>query len=323
MIFIPDDRPFVSFYRLRARGFLNAVSGRREFEGALIRLENGFGCLHPWPELGDPPLARCLTDLAGPRNRAIVRRALRCVQYDATARSHEESLFEDLEVPLSHATLSAPDPLALDAAVAAGFGVIKLKCAGEARREAEFLAAMAGEYPALRWRLDFNESATAGGAAAFLNGLPMAVRRALDFVEDPCPYAEGEWQELRRLTGVCLAVDREASPQTAAAKVLVIKPAVDEPLPLVEAALRNRQRVIVTSYMDHPLGQTFAAWEAARMGLQYPGLPGVCGLQTHHLFEPDAFAELLGPWQPAFRPPPGTGLGFDDLLESLTWTRNY
>ena len=45
----------------------------------------------------------------------------------------------------------------------------------------------------------------------------------------------------------------------------------------------NRQRVVLTSYMDHPLGQTFAAWEAARLGLQFPGLVGVCGLQTHHL----------------------------------------
>jgi len=323
MIFIPDDKPHISLYRLRAKGFLNAVSGRREFEGALIRLEGGFGCLHPWPELGDPPLAKCLADLAGPRRWPVVRRALRCVQYDAAARSHEDSLFEELEVPRSHATLVATDPVALDEAVAAGFEIVKLKCHGEARQEAAFLAAMAAEYPALRWRLDFNESATVTQMAAFLTNLPVPVRRALDFVEDPCPYATGEWLELRRLTGVCLAVDREAGPQATGAKVLVIKPAVDEPLPLAEAALLHHQRVILTSYMDHPLGQAFAAWEAGRLGLQFPGLPGVCGLQTHHLFEPDAFAELLGPWSPAFRPPPGTGLGFDDLLESLPWTRNY
>lgn len=268
-------------------------------------------------------MAKCLADLAGPRRWPVVRRALRCVQYDAAARSHEDSLFEELEVPRSHATLVATDPVALDEAVAAGFEIVKLKCHGEARQEAAFLAAMAAEYPALRWRLDFNESATVAQMAAFLTNLPVAVRRALDFVEDPCPYATGEWLELRRLTGVCLAVDREAGPQATGAKVLVIKPAVDEPLPLAEAALLHHQRVILTSYMDHPLGQAFAAWEAGRLGLQFPGLPGVCGLQTHHLFEPDAFAELLGPWSPAFRPPPGTGLGFDDLLESLPWTRNY
>lgn len=323
MIFLPDDKPQISLYRLRAKGFLNAVSGRREFEGALIRLGGGYGCIHPWPELGDPPLAKCLADLAGARRWPIVRRALRCVQFDSAARSHEESLFEELEVPRSHATLSAPDPAALAAAVAAGFEVVKLKCAGEAHQERAFLSSMAQEYPNLRWRLDFNESATADQVAGLLAGLPDAARRALDFVEDPFPYAEGGWVELRRRTGVCLAVDREASPLSIGAKVLIIKPAVDEPLPLAEAALRNRQRVVLTSYMDHPLGQAFAAWEAARLGLQFPGLPGVCGLQTHHLFQPDAFSELLGPWSPVFQPPPGTGLGFDDLLDALPWTQSY
>ncbi|MBN8459485.1 MAG: hypothetical protein J0M04_16780 [Verrucomicrobia bacterium] len=323
MIFIPDDKPFVSFYRLRARGFLNAVSGRREFEGALIRLENGFGCIHPWPELGDPPLAKCLADLAGPRARAIVRRALRCVQYDAAARSHEESLFEEMEIPQSHATLATADPLALDEAVAAGFQMVKLKCGGDLQKDAAFLTAMAGEYPALRWRLDFNETSDVPQMASFLTGLPVAVRHALDFVEDPCPYDTADWLELRRLTGACLAVDREAGPQATGAKVMVIKPAVDEPLPLAEAALLHHQRVVLTSYMDHPLGQAFAAWEAGRLGLQFPGLPGVCGLQTHHLFEPDAFSEMLGPWSPSFKAPSGTGLGFDDLLEALPWTRNY
>jgi O-succinylbenzoate synthase len=48
-----------------------------------------------------------------------------------------------------------------------------------------------------------------------------------------------------------------------------------------------------------------------------------CGVQTHHLFEPDAFSELLGPWSPVFQPPPGHGLGFDDLLDALPWTRHY
>jgi O-succinylbenzoate synthase len=253
----------------------------------------------------------------------VVRRALRCVQYDAAAREHEESLFEEMEVPPSHATLSAPDPASLEQAVAAGFTVVKLKCRGRAPAEAAFLGDMAARHPQLRWRLDFNESASAEEAALFLTNLSAAARGALDFVEDPCPYEESAWLELRRRTGACLAVDREASPRSSAAKVLVIKPAVDEPLPLAEAALLHHQRVILTSSMDHPLGQAFAAWEAARLGLHFPGVPGICGLQTHHLFEPGPFAELLGPWQPAFTPPPGTGLGFDDLLDELVWTRDY
>ena len=41
----------------------------------------------------------------------------------------------------------------------------------------------------------------------------------------------------------------------------------------------------------------------------------------HHLFEPNAFTEALGPWMPEFHAPPGNGLGFDDLLGKLPWKR--
>ena len=73
----------------------------------------------------------------------------------------------------------------------------------------------------------------------------------------------------------------------------------------------------------HPVGQAFAAWEAGRLNLQLPGAVGVSGLQTHHLFEPDAFSEMLGNWSPSFSVPGGTGIGFDDLLGALPWTRLY
>jgi len=44
-------------------------------------------------------------------------------------------------------------------------------------------------------------------------------------------------------------------------------------------------------------------------------------LQTHHLFEKDAFTESLGAWKPDFTVPEGTGLGFDDALAALTWEK--
>lgn len=320
---LTDRKPLVSRYRLKARGFLNSISNRREFEGALIRIDGGFGCIHPWPELGDPTLEKCLADLAGERRWPIVRRALRCAEYDRAARNFEHSLFEEMEIPESHATLAKGNVAEIALAVEAGFTTVKLKAGRDPDAEAKFLDDMAAEFPALRWRLDFNEALAPDAAAGFLLGLAETTRAAIDFVEDPCPYSESAWTALHRATRVNLAVDREAAPLSAAAQVMVIKPAVDEPFLLAEAALHHRQRVVLTSYMDHPVGQTFAAWEAARLGLQFPGLPGVCGLQTHHLFEPDEFTEMLGPWSPAFQVPAGYGLGFDDLLEALPWTRLY
>lgn len=318
-----QPKPMIARYRLKARGFLNSISNRREFEGALIEVDGGFGCIHPWPELGDPTLEKCLADLAGARRWPIVRRALRCAEFDRAARVFDNSLFEEMEVPASHATMAKSDAAEVAAAVEAGFTTVKLKGGRDLVAEAKFLEAMTAEYPALKWRLDFNESLAPESATEFLLGLTPQARAALDFVEDPCPYSETAWKALRRSTGVMLAVDREAAPLSSAAQVMVIKPAVDEPFLLAEAALAHQQRVVLTSYMDHPVGQAFAAWEAARLGLQFPGLVGMCGLQTHHLFEPNDFTEALGPWAPEFRSPPGNGLGFDDQLDALPWTRLY
>jgi O-succinylbenzoate synthase len=313
----------IARYHLKSRGFLNSISNRRVFEGALIEVDGGFGCIHPWPELGDPPLEKCLADLAGARRWPIVRRALRCAEFDRAARVLDESLFDEMEVPCSHATLANGTAEEISQAAEAGFSVVKLKFGRDLVSEAKFLDQMTAAFPSLRWRLDFNESPTPEEVTHLLLGLSEKSRVAIDFVEDACPYTDSVWTELQRKTRVRLAVDHEASPLSSAAQVMVIKPAVDEPFLLAEAALAHNQRVVMTSYMDHPFGQAFAAWEAARLGLQFPGLVGMCGLQTHHLFEADGFTEALGSWTPNFKIPPGTGIGFDDQLDALPWTRLY
>lgn len=318
-----EEKPLISRYRLKARGFLNSISNRRIFEGALIKHNGGYGCIHPWPELGDPPLEKCLQDLAGPKSRSIVRRALRCAEFDSAARQFEHSLFEEMEIPESHATLTGLSLKEVEAAISAGFTVIKMKCGRDMEQEAKQLVDISVEYPSIRYRLDFNETPTPDEVTAFLTNLPDKVRASIDFVEDPCPYSDSAWKEIRSKARVKLAVDRESAPLSSSAQIMVVKPAVDEPFLLGEAAIANQQQVVITSYMDHPVGQTFAAWEAARLGLQFPGLVGMCGLKTHHLFEPDAFTEALGAWSPTFTPPNGYGLGFDDLLEEQPWTRLY
>ncbi len=320
MEFLERKDVWISPYRLRARGFLNAVSARREFEGALIRVGDGYGCIHPWPELGDPPLEKCLEDLKGRRFWPIVRRAMRCAEFDEAARTREESLFEEMEVPRSHATLVRGDAKELAVAVDAGFDIIKMKAGRDVEKEAAFLEEMVAEYPSLKWRLDFNEYLDVKAAEVFLTDLSSRVRLAIDFIEDICPFSETAWEALWKKFRVRLAVDRESGPNRKAAQVTVVKPAVDEPFLLSEAAAMNGQGVVITSYMDHPLGQAFAAWEAARMELIFPGLIGTCGVQTHHLFEQDSFVNLLGEWKPEFKMPGGTGLGFDDELAALTWT---
>lgn len=68
--------------------------------------------------------------------------------------------------------------------------------------------------------------------------------------------------------------------------------------------------------MDHPIGQLHAARVAARLATNPR-----CGLVTHVLFEPNAFSERLALDGARLVPPGGIGIGFEDLLENLDWTR--
>ncbi len=297
---------WVHRYQLTSATVLNAASTRREFPGALIRVDGGFGCLHPWPELGDPSLDDCLAHLAAGRGTPLVDRALACVQIDAEARATGHSLFKKVTVPLSHATLPQLERGLLEKATAAGFTTVKLKSPDLASLRSHLAA-----HPALRFRIDFNSTADPRALTEAFSQWTAEEKARLDFLEDPVPFQKESWQELRATLGIPLANDRESASDSTS-EFLVLKPALDD----FRAFAARPARKIITSYMDHPLGQSFAAYEAGRSAIEE-----ICGLQTHGLFEKDAFIERLGPVAPRFTVPQGSGLGFDDLLEALPWKR--
>lgn len=307
------DDLWVWRYALEAGGRLNARTDRVVYRGALIRQGAGFGCVHPWPELGDPELEECLSDLAGERKSRLVQRTMACVAADAAAREEGCSLFVGLEVPESHATLPGLSEEGVSEVMERGFARVKVKSHGQGAETLREVRQLIGRWPMVRWRIDFNEG---GDAEVLLDELAKWTdeeKGAIDFLEDPVPYHGGAWETLAREGGVALANDRWVESERGDSAVLVVKPAVHE---LVDRGRVTVAEQVVTSYMDHPVGQVFAAWEAARAGVK-----SVCGLQTHGLFKPDAFTERLGEVGPRFRVPEGTGLGFDDLLESLPWER--
>jgi len=295
-------------YELQAAGALNARTGRSIYEGVLVRSGAGFGCLHTWPELGDPTLEECLGDLAGERKLALVRRTMACVEADGAAREAGRSLFEGLEVPRSHATLPVLNAAVLGEAVTRGFAQVKVKAGRVVGKELSEIRRMMKVFPGLGWRIDFNEKAAAAELLGEFKNWSQEEMAGIDFLEDPVSYVGRDWAKLGRETGMALANDRHVEEDRGDSEVLIVKPAVNE--------MVQGERVVVTSYMDHPLGQVFAAWEAARAGVTE-----VCGLQTHGLFTANGFTEALGQVRPEFGVPEGAGLGFGDLLEELPWMR--
>jgi len=272
-------------YALTPRRRLSALARPGVREGALLRAGDGFADIHPWPELGDAPLVQQLALLARGETTPLTRASLRFAQLDAEARSRGVSLFDGLTIPESHWPGDDPPD---------AFDTVKLKGASSTP-------------PRVRLRIDFNATLTADEFVRVAQTLP---KERIDFIEDPCPYDADVWRDLREKTGLRLALDRAtAQPRNRATDVIVHKPAIEE-FPATD------KEIVVTTYMDHPIGQFGAAYIAATHRVS-----ARCGLFTHVLYEPDEFLERIRADGARLLPPEGTGIGFDDLLERLPWRR--
>jgi O-succinylbenzoate synthase len=265
-------------YTLTPRRRLSTLAGARPRQGALLRVGGGFADVHPWPELGDAPLDEQLALLARGETTALTRRSL------WFASIWRRDLFDGLTIPRSHWPGSNPPE---------GFDVAKVKMPGGTLPER------------VRLRLDFNAD-----GAAFHRLAPSLPRQRIDFVEDPCPYDAGAWSEIRA-RGFRLALDRAASPSPppgdrqeclSSIDVRIVKPAVED-------VPKSEVPIIITSYMDHPVGQLHAAYVAANS-------TETCGLITHVLYENDPFIERMAIEDARLVPP-----DFTDLLEALPWKR--
>jgi len=293
---------------MEGRHALNRRSALSAVEGFLIFHHGGYACVQPWPVFGHPTVEEHWQALAEGRSLPLLEQALRCARIDGEARARRESWWSQGAVPRSHATLTSFSECDDDPALAA-FTHVKLKMSIEQNQE---LIAWAERHPEPRIRLDFNEVPTRFQLEAWWAGLPAVVRERIDWIEDPFLFDAAEWRAFQGRTGVGLALDRALSDVTVSPDWLSIwKPAWQE-MPSSAA----KESLVVTSAMDHPVGQAWAAYGAAQAGVTQ-----VCGLRTDHLFARDAFAEAMGEWSPEWPAPEGTGMGFDDLLENIPWTR--
>jgi O-succinylbenzoate synthase len=271
-----------SEYALHPRRALSAIATPGLRRGALIRAGSGFADVHPWPELGDAAVDEQLAILARGETTALTARSLEMARADGEARERGVSLFEGLTVPASHWPGNDPPR---------GFDTVKVKDVGDLP-------------PKVRLRIDFNATLRPEEFLMIAEGLP---HDRVDFVEDPCPYDPDVWTALREQTGLRLALDRMSAED--GVDVLVVKPAIQD-------VPKSSKEIVITSYMDHPVGQLHAAAIAARFATS-----ARCGLVTHVLFERNEFSERLELDGARLRAPKGTGIGFDDLLERISWKR--
>jgi O-succinylbenzoate synthase len=188
---------------------------------------------------------------------------------------------------------------------------------GETRRFLEQCARV-GEKSGLKLRVDFNGCLDAYGFSQFIEFMPLRTYQQLDLIEDPFPYDAAAWQQAQQRWGVKLALDKGWRDGSTGFSAVVVKPARRDWR--IVAERHPQHPLMLTSAMDHALGQMFAAYEAAIAREQIGDRVGLCGLCTQHLFEEDSFFERMsspgGLLQPDLS---GGGLGFGDVLERLPW----
>lgn len=311
-------------YQLRSGAALNSASHRRCFEGALIRVGSGYGCVHPWPEFGDAPIEEQLSLLARDITTPVTAMALRCAQLDGAARESGVSLFAGLEIPRSHYSWSFAQPAEpqFQRLLTEGWTALKAKGSANSGETLRFLenCVSAGKDRELKLRVDFNGCLDAPGFSQFMELMPPHLSQHLDLIEDPFPYDAGLWQQAQMRWNVRLALDKGWRDGTTGFSAVVVKPARRD---WRTVALKHPGLpLILTSAMDHAIGQMFAAYEAATAKTEIGDRIDLCGLCTQHLFEPDGFFERLkSPGGHLLPDLHGGGLGFGDLLERLPWQR--
>jgi O-succinylbenzoate synthase len=318
-------------YRLEAVSTLGAHTTSRHRQGVLFKIEYpeigiGYADCHPWIELGDRPVDEQIALLAQGKATWLTAQSLTFAQQDARARSRGASLFAGLNIPLSHYLVSDPDELnekQLEQIAQEGFTRVKVKVGRHLRQEMEsvFSSKPVLERLNLRLRLDFNCSLIAKELDEFVQKASQ-ISQLLDWIEDPVPFDSHVWKTLRAKSGFRLAIDRDSGQHDklkSAADVLVLKPAVQSIEAVLDRASENGLGLCITSYMDHPVGQAFAAYAAGRIQAGRSQMVEICGLLSHRVFRETRFSKELRSAGPRFLPPDGTGIGFDALLNSLDW----
>lgn len=324
-------------YTLYSRGSLNAVSQRREFHGALIKVDDGIGCLHPWPEFGDAPVNEQLNIFRDGGTSKVIESALRMAAVDGEARRRGVSLFAGLAIPPCHYSWDSHQDVEtqMQRVIEEGWPAVKTKGWGNIPEVLQYLDVFCSstfqcrdtrpnstlECRATKVRIDFNSCLSEPQFIEFLMTMPDPVRSMLDFMEDPFPYDAQRWANVQHQYGVRLALDKQLCGAREGFDIAVLKPGRREWREMIYG-MSSHVRIVMTSAMDHAIGQSFAAYEAAMAWREIGDRMDLCGLATNHLFAQDAFFERLSAHGGKLEVDrSGTGLGFDDVLQKLPWMK--
>ncbi|KAB8031033.1 hypothetical protein [Fluviispira multicolorata] len=348
MIFYESNSPYdniksieISPYFLQPKFILNAkIESSFKRMGFLLKVDYkdigiGYADCFAFPELGDSPISEQISYLKNKKLTRNLRKSLIFSRIDAIYRGKNLNAFNNLNLPKNHWTVSDISSLTIKDLFNLkenNFCFLKLKFGRNLQNEINFIKEnyFFLKELNLKFRIDFNSSLTFENAIFFFSSLQKYVD-IFDFIEDPIPFQCESWNLLlKHFPLLKLALDNNSlehledltlNEQKKCVRNLIIKPAQQYLNNSYDNSFFSKlDKVIFTSYMDHPLGQVCALYEAANFYSHFPKSQGSCGFLTHFLYVENAYSECLMIENTRLIPSSkGTGFGFNHLLEKENW----
>jgi len=312
----------IHHYSLQPKTALNRLSTVGARSGTLLRIwfkdlaKPGHADLFPWVELGDLPLGLQLETLKEGTPLPLVAASVLWAYEEARAVAQGVSFFPGTAIPC-HTTLLDRSEMNAEVKLA------KLKISAHEVANWQDTEEFFKQFPETQWRLDFNGLFhDLNDARDFWEQVSPAARKKIEFLEDPVSEELMASPELKKIfTGSKIALDRHLSEENIKnAHVLVLKPVMFAPDILVAVALGFKGDVVVTSAMDHPLGQLIALRGAQLIQKVIGPRSSAAGLLTHSCYEAHAASSWVKTEKGTLCPTnAGLGWGVRDQLDQLKW----
>lgn len=322
---------WASKYKLHPLAAIGSLAENAPRSGALLKIKwsderVGYADLFPWPELGDADIETELSRIRKSQLSLLVEQTFWLARRDAEARFAKRNAFEGLPRVKNHFLVTDPlrtTDMVLDQAKLAGFTTVKAKVGQSPADEARWVERFLRINHQMLLRLDFNSSLTPDQFHEFMTMIPGPARARIEFVEDPFPYDEGEWAKANQV--VPLALDQEYAKvdwktlKSAPFQVLVLKPARQDLDKALAQAVERNMKIVVTSALDHAVGIAHACFVAGELKKNFSTLVLDSGCLSNKIYRANEFTPSMEIRGPYLLEVPGTGIGFDKVLEKLTW----
>lgn len=313
----------ISPYALTPKLAPNRLTSAKPRDGVLLRVFfeglhlPGHADLFPWVELGDLPLGLQLETLKERTPLPLAAASVLWAFEEAKARAKKEAFFPGTDIE-SHATL-------VERSLPQSVPFAKLKISDVDAQDWGPVEAFMRQHPLTKFRLDFNGLFDDFDLAdLFWSKVSDDIKAQIDFLEDPfCDDLMGDPDVHEVFTDAMIAVDRSRAPDAIAnAHIRVLKPITFAPDFLLSEAMDFRGKLVVTSSMDHPLGQLIALRGAQLIQKSCPEKMLAAGLLTHSLYEIHQASDWVHTKGRCLQAKP-TGLpgwGLQRELDALVWT---